>query len=69
LHLTGGRSPEYPLIDVMPSALLCTAVVGCAHQVQNFDYLNRFRAGPACDGFNEQIFGADKQVFGLGQSD
>jgi hypothetical protein len=25
--------------------------------------------GPACDGFNEQIFGADEQVSEGGQSD
>src|SRR5215813_10383042 len=41
-------------------------VACCAHQVQSFDLDQKFWCQ---GGFNEQIFGADKQVAGCGQSD
>jgi hypothetical protein len=45
-------------------------VAWCTHQVQNFDLSQRFWwRGLWGNGFNEQIFGADEQVSGRGQSD
>src|SRR6516162_10704977 len=45
-------------------------VACCAHQVQNFNLSQRFWCrGLWGLGFNEQIFGADKQVPGRRQSD
>src|SRR5262249_56134409 len=43
-------------------------VACCAHQVQSFDLSQTFWCR-GLFGFNEQIFGAEKQVSGRGQSD
>ena len=40
-------------------------VACCAHEVQSFDLDQKFW----CLGFDEQIFGADEQNLGRGQSD
>src|SRR6516165_8798347 len=45
------------------------SVAYCAREVQNFDLSQTFWCRGLCRGFNEQIFGADKQVVGRGQSD
>src|SRR5215467_3465774 len=46
------------------------SVAWCTHQVQNFDLSQRFWCRALWGlGFNEQIFGADEQNPGRGQSD
>src|SRR5262249_32619440 len=63
------NSSDILLFDIFRTAP-SPSVACCAHQVQSFDLSQTFWCrGLWGVGFNEQIFGADEQNLGRGQSD